>query len=231
MKTTTLNKNKVKLLIDKEGFPLFWDVPIKMSDLTDITMLFSASWDFACDNDAMTHCLLDLLKKNASFQEIVENAPKDYHLVVDSRVTHCMKGMYPSIPGWHCDEVPRDKETGQPDFEAFDENVHHWMILVSTDPMHSRTKFLTHEFEFSYTEDSTVYQQLDKQVSEAGKGFSYVENKEWYHFKQDTVHTASEATSNAWRYFLRVSLVKDRPIQNVIRKQVQVYLTDPSQGW
>jgi len=53
------------------------------------------------------------------------------------------------------------------------------------------------------------------------------------YFDCDTFHTGTKAVKNGWRWFGRVSRNTDRvnKITNEIRKQAQVYLEFPMEGW
>ena len=47
------------------------------------------------------------------------------------------------------------------------------------------------------------------------------------------MHTGQRAISNGWRWFIRLSRNTDRQnkISNEFRRQAQVYLEFPTQGW
>src|SRR5690606_10082560 len=80
---------------------------ITAKDFRYETMLFGADLAFAQENGGeITKQVIDSLPKFT--------VPDDLHVVIDTRVNMLMRGYYPSIPGWHCDDVPRG-ENGQPD--------------------------------------------------------------------------------------------------------------------
>src|SRR5690606_11438434 len=94
--------------------------------------------------------------------------------VIDVRVQRLMPGMYPSIPGWHCDAVPRPNYFAQPDFSLINPHTFHVTCLVDTSterqlPVAS-TEFLAENLKFKYNEKAPVWQQLHRQI----------EKQKWY---------------------------------------------------
>lgn len=68
---------------------------------------------FSCDLDAtrelggpITRAWLDAILTDASIGPYI----------IDTRVHMLMPGFWPCIPGWHHDDVPREREDGQPDY-------------------------------------------------------------------------------------------------------------------
>ena len=53
------------------------------------------------------------------------------------------------------------------------------------------------------------------------------------YFDCDAFHTGTKAVTSGWRWFGRISRKTDRAnsITNEIRRQVQVYLEFPMEGW
>ena len=235
-----LHQEGLEQELDQYGRELYFGSDVGVKDFTDAQMFFSASIDYAKKHDELTCRILEMFQESRGYRDCLNSMPDGYHFVVDTRITHCMKGQYPSIPGWHCDEVPRNvnDDFGQPDFLSLDDNVLHWLFLLSTDDNHCNTEFLDGSivgFPHMYGPNELVYSQLDRRVN---AGLEYgalsaekVPSRCFFRFDQEVIHRATPATSDGWRLFLRVSCVKNRPIKNVIRRQVQVYLADPSQGW
>lgn len=58
-------------------------------------------------------------------------------------------------------------------------------------------------------------------------------DRQLVYFDWECFHTGDKAVSNGWRWFGRISRNTDRinNITNEIRKQVQVYLEFPMEGW
>ena len=197
-------------------------------------MFFGCNIEFIRAREAqapITNALIDEVLKQMAFEYYGKiGLPTDY-IVVDTRVTMLMPGQYPSIPGWHCDDVPRTQ--GQPDFSK-PLNCQHYMCLVSANrdgiiKCPSSTEFITstHEFEINPLK---VWQSLHEQAELVEKKTRFVKEREIVKFNQLAIHRASPAVSGGWRLFFRLSLT-DRPPTNEVRNQVQIYV-DPNQaGW
>ncbi len=54
-----------------------------------------------------------------------------------------------------------------------------------------------------------------------------------YHFNWQTFHQCTKAVGSGWRWFIRLTRNSDtvKSPMNEIRKQVQVYLEFPMEGW
>lgn len=186
---------------------------------------YGCSPDFISTRNAPLHhyILKNLLGNN--FYKFLSKR-NDLRVVIDSRVTHTMYGMYPSIPGWHCDSVPRDPSNNQPRLNAIDPNVQHFLCLLSSCTNHSETEFLTGKIGIDIDEDR-VWDSLNKKI-ESNEYFCQKEERmkckpgNIYRFDQKSIHRASPTIHNGWRLFFRLSFDK-RQIVNQIRKQVQVY--------
>lgn len=172
----------------------------------------------------------------------VEALPEDWKhdAVLDSRVHMLMQGWYPCIPGFHHDDVPRPLvngvESGQPDYEHPRYRSEHVMGLVNGDicptlfAIGEATMPGIPEGEIIYKAWHPVVQsQLDagilKPVTAPSGRIIY--------FSDDAFHTGQQANAGGWRWFCRVSRGTDRVqrITNEIRRQVQVYLEFPMEGW
>lgn len=155
------------------------------------------------------------------------------HVSIDSRVHMLMKGMYPCIPGWHCDDFYRGDD-GQPDLINVMERApaEHVCIILGDC---SRTVFQAGAWEWRIPSYSTsLYAAAHKAIeAEAGVVFKVqqVNPGELWWFSPITWHRGSPATKNGWRYFLRVTGSDHWEPKNELRTQTQVYMTDPFQGW
>lgn len=226
----------MKITINRFGFrkhecPAFSGIA-SIEAITQEQMLFGAHPLFALKNGGpLTTHATHLLYRIGSFQQRLS---EDKEIVIDTRITQCMEGFFPSIGGWHCDGVPRDSHYGQPDFSKTDASIRHYMILVSSIEPHSETEFINERFEFKTDPTGKVYSQLDTYVNhliaEEEVTVTRIETGSFYEFDQTSVHRATPAITPGWRFFFRAS-VSDRKPVNQIRKQVQVYISRKNWGW
>ena len=157
--------------------------------------------------------------------------------VIDTRVHMLMPGWYPSIPGWHHDDIPRTRSDGQPNYE--DPNVsktYHCMGLVNGKI--APTQFAVNEcmeLKEVLPGEGNVYKiwhdEVEKQIADG-------ETKRWHApsnrviwFDATAMHQGVAAVGNGWRWFGRASWNTTRKPTNEIRRQVQVYLQNPMEGW
>ncbi len=187
-------------------------------------MLFNCDWNHAIRYGRfLTHHFLTNLSPEFRF------AP---NLVLDSRVHMLMPKWYPCIPGYHHDDVPRDREDGQPDYFNPSYRSKHAMLIFGGG---SATEFALGQAEFDdvplgmkyYREwhpvvvEKLTSGELSKYVAEFGK-IIYFDDRTW--------HQGTPAYENGWRFFIRASISGRKP-SNEVRKQVQVYLENPMEGW
>ncbi|UOX40381.1 hypothetical protein UGMREWDR_CDS0062 [Aeromonas phage GomatiRiver_11] len=179
-------------------------------------------------------------------RSFIEALPSDwqYDVVFDSRVHMLMPGWYPAIPGYHHDDVPRPPipvgqhfaTAGQPNYDDPHYLSEHILGLVNAEicPTH----FATGEAEFSQIPDGElIYRQWHKEVLqklESGElDFHVAPDRRLVQFDWQTWHTGSKTVKNGWRWFGRVSRNTDRilTISNEIRRNAQVYMEFPMEGW
>jgi hypothetical protein len=154
--------------------------------------------------------------------------------IFDSRSHMLMPGMFPCIPGWHVDDVPRTRPDGQPDHANPEYRSEHIMCLIGDC---SVTSFLsgTIELEDVPIGGGTVYKAWDEEINK--RLITYPEAEVScpvgvpVHFNCQSFHRGNPATKNGWRWFGRVSWNTNRKPKNEIRKQVQVYMPVVNQGW
>lgn len=207
---------------------------IKTESIKNEPMFFNSSIDFAYDNGG------DITKS------FIDSLPDDFldEAVFDSRIHMLMPGWYPSIPGWHHDDVPRPEipvgqhfiSAGQPDYDTTKYHSRHILGLVNADicPTHFALGKCTMPEVY---DDETVYKkwhlEIEKLVEEGKLGLLKVEDRTLYCFDWQAFHTGTKAVGNGWRWFGRVSKDTDRvyKITNEIRVNAQVYLEFPMEGW
>ena len=103
-------------------------------------MIFSGDIAFCREHGGkLTNYFLDALEESKEFKRFKDAHP-DRHIVVDTRVTMTKKHQFPSIPGWHCDDVPRIKGS-QPQIDKISD-VQHFMTIFSDSKGVSATEFL-----------------------------------------------------------------------------------------
>ncbi len=204
---------------------------VTTNDIRYEPMLFSCDLENArklggkITNDFIDQIQLSELYQNALLLE-------NLNIVIDTRVTMTMPGMYPSIPGWHCDDFNRSIKYGQPDLENRDKRITHFMTIVSdSNDGVSCTEFITEPCTVSLNKNA-VWNSLDKNLE--SEKFKHLKRKKLVqgdiiNFNQDSIHRASKTTSNGWRWFGRLSFTYRKPA-NEIRTQVQVYASAEN-GW
>jgi len=198
-------------------------------------MFFNCDLQYAFDNGG------DITKS------FIESLPPDWDVkscVFDSRVHMLMPGWYPAIPGWHHDDVPRPEiptgqhfiTAGQPDYDNPRYKSEHILGLVNADVC--PTEFAIGECIMPMIPDGElIYRAWHKEVEDLlTKGYLkhvLANDRVLYYFDCDTFHTGNKAVKHGWRWFGRVSKNTDRTknITNEIRRQVQVYLEFPMEGW
>ena len=204
--------------------------------LRDETMFFSCSPEFILNSSFHSPITKNLLSRVVC--EMVEDKSIDLDLdknvVVDTRVNMLMAGQYPSIPGWHCDDVPRGDKYSQPDFSLCDDGTQHFLVLISDtkDPSNcvSGTEFITNTREYNIDENN-VWNSVNEQADlDSSKDTRFVREREIVQFGQTAIHRASPAKNNGWRYFFRLSWTHRKPV-NEIRNQTQVYIDIKNTGW
>lgn len=151
--------------------------------------------------------------------------------VIDVRVQRLMPGMYPSIPGWHCDAVPRKDYNSQPDFDLLHPASMHLTCVLSTADDVSNTEFIAQPFGMTFNDEEPIWKQLHKHI-EANNMTSKVIKPGWiYKFSSLTPHRAVATVTRGWRIFFRFSMYHNPPIQNKVPAAQQVYLLSEENGW
>jgi hypothetical protein len=197
----------------------------KENDLRYEPMLFS------CDYWNAYH------KGGDATREFLLALPSSWHnneTIVDSRVHMLMPGWYPCIPGFHHDDVPRERSDGQPEYFNPSYHSEHAMILFNGSIC--PTEFALGESEFEDVPLGGIYYKKwhPEVVRKIETGeltkFSAPENQIIF-FNDRTWHQGVKAVKSGWRLFIRASRNTNRKALNEERKQVQVYLENPMEGW
>lgn len=152
---------------------------------------------------------------------------------VDTRSHMLMKGMYPCIPGWHCDDFYRSPTTNQPDLGYHEHKLKmiHYMVILGEN---SSTTFLEQDIELPYPDQfdisKPIYYSYNKLLELMNISTVQVEPYKLYYFGPLAFHKGEPSTHNGWRYFFRVTYSNVREPKNELRYQTQVYLKD-DMGW
>ncbi len=188
-------------------------------------MFFNCSMDFAYDS------------AGSITKEFMDSLPEEWkqNAVIDTRSHMLMKGWYPCIPGWHHDDVPRSTANGQPNYVNPEYRSEHLMGLVNAEV--APTEFALGYINLDIPKDN-IYKVWHPQVEQCireSTGLTLLKSNSGflYQFDDRAFHQGVKAAKNGWRWFARVSRKTDRVknVTNEIRKQVQVYLEYPMEGW
>lgn len=169
----------------------------------------------------------------------IDSLPDDWkhaNPVLDSRVHMLMPGWYPCIPGWHHDDVPRSTPTGQPNYVNPEYRSEHLMGLVNGDIC--PTEFMVGEIEVPDPDINKIIYKVWHEEVEWAEGWNGVHKTQaqsgrYIQFDWQAFHTGTAAVANGWRWFIRLSRNTDRQkkITNEVRRQVQVYMDNLTEGW
>ncbi len=199
-------------------------------------MFYRASFGFANSHAGpLTTSFLYALRTHAEALGLGKSG--DFSgVVIDSRVHMLMRGMYPCIPGWHHDDVPRDTPSGQPNYDKPAYAAKHLMCVVDADdaPTGALPEFLSGKVEVPYplADDAVVYAVWDAHINHTSPLRPRAVNSgEIVHFDSSAFHRGTAAKSTGWRWFIRASwgtLVKP---ENKIRRNANVYMAWSTAGW
>jgi hypothetical protein len=205
-----------------------------MMDIKNEPMFFNCSGAYAFENGGPI---------TRSFLSALPDGWYD-NVVFDSRVHMLMPGWYPAIPGFHHDDVPRPEippgqhfiTAGQPDYDNPRYNAEHIMGLVNGDIC--PTIFALGECTMpAIKPGELIYRkwhlEVERLLNDGVLNKSIALSNRLIYFDCDTFHSGVKAIGNGWRWFGRISRNTDRvnKITNEIRKQAQVYLEFPMEGW
>jgi len=153
------------------------------------------------------------------------------YISIDSRVHMLMPGMYPCIPGWHCDDFYRPER--EPELRKLTSNApsEHAAIVFGKV---ARTVYLTSVLDWtpqwSYGEHlyGVAHDFIEALKDKTARA---VLNGELVWFSPLTWHQGAPAADQGWRFFMRITGSNHWEPKNELRTQTQVYLTKPFAGW
>jgi hypothetical protein len=157
------------------------------------------------------------------------------YVSIDTRTHLLFPRMYPSIPGWHCDDFYRPTDD-QPDLARVMEkapSVHHCVVFGNT----AFTEYATEPIdlpapeELSNPDRKPAYGIYHRLIEERRPRIRAVQSGELVRFSPLVFHRGVAATARGWRYFLRLTESNHWEPLNEIRTQTQVYLTEAFYEW
>lgn len=191
-------------------------------------MFFNYRADLALEHGGpITKAFLSALE-NYSIYKLSE-------LVFDSRVHMLMPGWYPCIPGWHHDDVARGDD-GQPDYDKLRYTSKHYIGLVNAHI--APTHFAEGKCWMpAVPPGQVIYKvwndEVERLLADNTLSLREVKSGEVMLFGFDAFHTGTKAVASGWRWFGRATACSDRvkSVTNEVRRQVNVYMDDPTMGW
>jgi hypothetical protein len=188
-------------------------------------MLFNCTFGWALEHSG------------APTREFLLSLPKELqndNTIIDSRVHMLMTNWYPCIPGFHHDDVPREREDKQPEYFKPSYRSKHAMVLFNGNIC--PTEFAIGKSEFPDVPLGEVYykiwhpivvEKMKKNELETVR----VPSDTIVFFDDRSWHQGVQAVKGGWRLFIRASWDTNRKATNELRRQVQVYLEAPMEGW
>lgn len=207
-----------------------------IADIKAEPMLFRASPDFAfVHGDLLT---MDFIHAAEKLWGNLDGC------IVDSRHHMLMPGMVPCIPGWHTDDAPRKADycAAQPNIFTPEYETEHLLCVVDAGTG-SLTEFLRgpvylnqEVIENKHREEGlTFYKTVDTliELGLAGHGCERVRpaSGDVVEFNVHSWHRGIPAKSRGFRFFIRITRNSRHKVENELRSNAQVYITDTSYGW
>lgn len=188
-------------------------------------MLHRATYDFAIANGGPLTKL---------FLQATEEFWRNNDILIDSRVHFApFNGVYFCIPGFHHDDVPREREDGQPEYFNPSYKAEHVMCIWG---INAPTEFALGEAEFYIPElGDKIYKILSPIVNDmvtTGELRSYyLPERLITYFDWLTWHRGTPAIAKGFRFFIRATRKSGLKPRNEIRMNANVYLPILEEGW
>ena len=202
-----------------------FDQKFNQTEVKNEPMFFSSSGEFAMENGGPI--------TKSFIRAFMKERPLTGNFIFDSRVHMLMPGWYPCIPGYHHDDVPRSTVNGQPNYDEPEYHAQHCMGLINGDIC--PTVFAVGSAVFELPNEGPIYKKWHSDVEKYIKKKVLREVKapsgKLIHFNSRSFHQGTAAIANGWRWFGRISWETKRPVTNEIRRQVQVYMSNLTEGW
>ncbi len=221
----------------------FW-LPGAADDLTYVKhepMFFQADWDYTIQHAGpITISFLNTAERYLSQVGINPYDPT-CNAFLDSRVHLLMPGWWPCIPGWHHDDVERSTPDGQPNYRTASYRPEFLMGIVGS--ADCGTEFAAGHFDMSDPEDlPVVYKRWHEEVEgqvRRGNDLPFFQPRSFqvepnllYRFTDRSFHQGVPCRNTGWRWFGRITLGNPtvKPA-NEIRRNANVYMQNPMEGW
>ncbi|AOJ72264.1 MULTISPECIES: hypothetical protein [Burkholderia] len=162
-------------------------------------------------------------------------------VIIDTRHHMLMPGMFPCIPGWHTDDAPRSNPqyAGQPDL--FDpEYVTEHLLTIVDNGTGSLTEFLQGDVALNprvlidrfNNDGDNFYKTADQIIDLTRPGWViHPRAGDVVAFNSHSWHRGTPAQQRGFRWFARMTRGSRHAVQNELRSNSQVYLTDATYGW
>lgn len=207
---------------------------IGLDDIKNEEMFFNSDIEFAYKNGGPIT------------RSFIDNLPRDWvscPMVFDSRVHMLMPGWFPAIPGYHHDDVPRPPipvgqhfaTAGQPDYDNPRYRSEHICGLVNAHI--APTTFALGNCTMPRVTEGPIYRawhrEVERLVQQGDMAEFAAPDRTLIGFGCNTFHAGTKAITSGWRWFGRISRKSDRcyEVSNEIRRNAQVYLEFPMEGW
>lgn len=154
---------------------------------------------------------------------------RDSNFIIDSRTQMLMSGWYPCIPGWHLDDVPRERLDKQPNHYNPSYKAEHLAVFLG--PC-SKTLFAVGEIELVEPPiGHTIYTAWHPEVELSNLKKQEIQPGNIVAFNWQSFHKCQQATENGWRFWIRATRYTHRPFTNEQRTSVNIYIPTENQGW
>jgi hypothetical protein len=210
---------------------LFNDLPrlvTKLNDMPEGEALRGLPQFFRADLDMVWRLGGPSLRRVLS---AIGFASRWQYLSVDSRLHMLMPGMYPCIPGWHCDDFhrPDGKQPALAKVMHEAPSEHAAIVLGGC----SLTRFVNEPITVDVwtPAGANVYGKAHALIEALEPRTMQVAPGELWWFSPLSWHRGEPATARGWRYFLRITGSNHYEPRNELRTQTQVYMPAPFEGW
>jgi hypothetical protein len=157
----------------------------------------------------------------------------------DSRVHMLMPGWWPCIPGWHHDDVPRSRSDGQPNYDTPEYHSKHILALVNGDICPTEFAVGSAAYKDIPVGMGNIYKHwhdaVEEDIRDGVMERVQVPSNRLIHFDCNSFHQGTQAVGRGFRWFGRLTwdagYENGRPQHNEIRRQVNVYMDNVTEGW
>lgn len=158
--------------------------------------------------------------------------PSNLYPIIDTRCQRLMPGMYSAIPGWHCDDWPRDNYYGQPDPTNINDQALHFTANIDTEGGRlAPTEILMGPIDLTL-DPRRVWKSVHCEVENLfHRQLCVHDTNQTLIFGPRTIHRASPARIRGWRFWFRLSYMHRKPEKTLTVGPEQVYVVSNGNGW